>query len=200
MTWKKKKNKNIYLFGFSISHVSRSMQFIILSSNLFIFTITYGLVQELVTVKMASRRLGLFISVCQFLGYTIWSFVLSMRYPKKEYGISRNIPFLTYLCLSVLRAIDVNITNLSMQYLNYPTKTIIKSSRVAFTILTGQITGKKYKGIDYFIAFVIVAGLVIFLHADSSASVVFHPLGICMLVSVLHQNLVVFCVLNYFLL
>jgi len=179
------KDNKFFIFGFNISHLSRTIQFITLASIFFIFTLTYGLVQELVTIRMASRKLALFISVCQFLGSTLWSFLLSLLNRRNVCNRRKNdIPFYVYLFLSMLRAIDVSMSNISMKYLNYPTKTIIKSSRVAFTIFTGLLTGKKYKRLDYFVAFVIVIGLVIFLHADSNSSVVFNPLGIFLLVSV----------------
>ena len=76
------------------------------------------------------------------------------------------------------------MTNLAMQYINYPAKTLMKSSRIVFTMLFGVcITGKKYKFMDYFIVFCIVAGLAIFMHADANSSAVFQPLGVIMLVS-----------------
>ena len=72
-----------------------------------------------------------------------------------------------------------------MQYLNYPTKTLVKSSRVAFTVMRGQIfVGKRYSTSDYIVVFLIIIGLRMFLHADAITSVIFHPIGIALLVSV----------------
>merc|ERR1712183_617109 len=72
----------------------------------------------------------------------------------------------------------------SMQYLNYSTKTLVKSSRVAFTVMTGQLfVGKRYNMSDYFVVFLIIIGLGMFLHADATTSVIFHPVGIAFLVS-----------------
>lgn len=174
-------NETIHIFGCNISHFSRSAQFVILSSNLFIFAISCGLIQELLIVRMADRKLAFFISMCQFSGYSLWSYLLSIFHARKKKTFkNRKVPLYVYLCLSILRAIDVSMSNLSMRYLNYPTKTIIKSSRVAFTMWTGLLTGRRYKLSDYFVAVIIVTGLIIFLHADSNAAV-FHPLGIFML-------------------
>ena len=91
------------------------------------------------------------------------------------------------MALSILRATDVSMSNLSMQYLNYPTKTLVKSSRVAFTVITGQVfLGKRYNTLDYFVVLFIILGLSMFLHADSTSSdVIFHPLGVAFLVSYL---------------
>ena len=94
-------------------------------------------------------------------------------------------PLMTYFALSMIRAIDLGLTNLSMKYLNYPAKTLIKSSRVIFTMLMGiVIWKKKYKSSDYVMVAMLVAGLGMFLHADMTTNAVFHPLGVVMLVSV----------------
>jgi hypothetical protein len=95
-------------------------------------------------------------------------------------------PFQVYVALSLLRAVDIGLTNGAMKFLNYPAKTLIKSTRVAFTMLTGLIVGKKrYKIIDYVMVSMLVFGLSIFLRADFRTKAVFHPIGVVMLVSCL---------------
>merc|ERR1712156_4898 len=72
---------------------------------------------------------------------------------------------------------------MAMAYVNYPAKTLLKSSRVVFTMLFGSIIRRKtYKPIDYIIVSTMVSGLVIFMHADSKSSAIFQPLGIVMLI------------------
>jgi drug/metabolite transporter (DMT)-like permease len=99
--------------------------------------------------------------------------------PKKQYSV----PLQLYLGLALLRALDLAMTNLAMQYINYPAKTLMKSSRVVFTMLFGVIiSGKVYYLADYLIVVCMVAGLVIFMHADAHSSAVFHGTGVVMLV------------------
>lgn len=98
-------------------------------------------------------------------------------------------PLLTYLGLSIIRTIDLGLTNLSMKYLNYPAKTLIKSSRVVFTMMMGLVIGrKKYKKSDYIMVVMLVTGLVMFLHADMTTNAVFHPIGVFMLVSEMYRK------------
>lgn len=98
-------------------------------------------------------------------------------------------PLLTYLGLSIIRAIDLGLTNLSMKYLNYPAKTLIKSSRVVFTMMMGLVIGrKKYKKSDYIMVAMLVTGLAMFLHADMTTNAVFHPIGVFMLVSEMYRK------------
>ena len=58
----------------------------------------------------------------------------------------------------------------------------MKSTRVIFTMIFGILFLKKRYGIqDYGIVGLMVAGLGMFMHADSKSSAVFQPLGIVML-------------------
>jgi drug/metabolite transporter (DMT)-like permease len=92
------------------------------------------------------------------------------------------IPLQMYLGLSILRAIDLGMTNMAMKYINYPAKTIMKSTRVLFTMLFGiLVNNKRYGILDFIIVALMVIGLAIFFHADFHTSAVFHPLGIIML-------------------
>ena len=94
-----------------------------------------------------------------------------------------HVPFLLYLGLSLLRAVDLGMTNLAMQYINYPAKTLMKSSRVVFTMLFGVIISRKrYGWKDYAIVLAMCIGLALFMHADATSSAIFHHMGVVMLV------------------
>jgi len=84
---------------------------------------------------------------------------------------------------------------MAMQYVNYPAKTLMKSSRVVFTMLFGVVVARKrYKAMDYLGVILMVAGLVIFMHADANSSAVFDSLGIFMLVCFI----IVLCCARFF--
>jgi hypothetical protein len=69
-----------------------------------------------------------------------------------------------------------------MQYINYPAKTLMKSSRVVFTMFFGVLIQRKvYKSADYAIVAAMVIGLAMFMHADANSSAVFHHMGVIML-------------------
>jgi UAA transporter family len=191
----------VLVLGVDISHVSRRGQFLICATGVFFFSLLYGYLQELLSVQLCSRKLGLFLAVVQFSGYTSLAYVLR-TYVYRSHGHRRMtpksgnttssstnlasklaVPFSLYLGLSLLRAVDLAMTNLAMQYINYPAKTLMKSSRVVFTMLFGVlITHKRYNLMDYFIVVCMVVGLVVFMHADATSSAVFEPIGVIMLV------------------
>lgn len=196
----------ILVLGINITHLSRRSQFISLALGVVSFSLLYGYLQELISVSICNRQLGLFLAMSQFLGYSIWSkifhsFVQSKEQKRQQqhddiHQYSSNlistkspnnnntskVSFRLYLFLSILRAIDAGMTNMAMAYVNYPAKTLMKSSRVVFTMLFGAIIRrKKYKFIDYIVVTFMFTGLGLFMHADSKSSAVFQPIGIVML-------------------
>ncbi|MGK3742196.1 MAG: hypothetical protein ACI90V_009050 [Bacillariaceae sp.] len=187
----------VLVLGMDISHVSRTGQFLICASGVFFFSLLYGFLQELLSVRLCSRQLGLYLASVQFVGYTFLAYILRTYVYKKQNPGRKTpkitnsgctvaalvVPFKLYLGLSLLRAFELAMTNLAMQYINYPAKTLIKSSRVVFTMIFGAfITGKRYNLTDYAIVMCMVCGLAIFLHADATSSAVFHSSGVVMLV------------------
>jgi drug/metabolite transporter (DMT)-like permease len=196
----------VLVLGVDISHLPRRSQFISVATGNFGFSLLYGFLQELLSVQLCSRNLGLFLAMIQFIGYTVLAFLMrtyvyesqkrkkmkmeprltaktsSASLPTSSHPLQ--VPFRLYLGLSLLRALDLGMTNMAMQYINYPAKTLMKSSRVVFTMLFGVIiTNKTYKWADYFVVLCMVAGLAIFMHADANSSAIFQPLGVIMLVS-----------------
>ena len=250
------RNGKFKVLGWDLSGRSTRSRFLITSSGTFGFSLVYGYLQELISVTLCNRKLGLFLALAQFAGYTVLSYFfrrldeesastsdmrrggaggggggggvgvgvgvgannggaaagrwsspsslsfggvvsLSRRIRRKPAPSSiggggggadgtstapNTIPLEMYVGLSVLRAIDLGMTNLAMQYVNYPAKTIMKSTRVVFTMMFGVIVSKKRYGItDYCIVGIMVTGLAMFFHADANTSAVFNPLGIIML-------------------
>lgn len=209
----------VLVLGVDVTHMSRNAQFVICASGVYCFSLLYGFLQELLSVELCSRQLGLYLAMVQFTGYTILAYLLNDYVYKKQNRRSstarvRNgssssiknlsqttatttttapsssslssklvVPFTLYLGLSLLRAVDLAMTNLAMQFINYPAKTLMKSSRVVFTMIFGVlITNKRYQWADYAIVLFMVLGLAIFMHADATSSAVFQPLGVIMLV------------------
>ena len=190
----------VLVLGVDISHLSRSAQFYLCATGVFFFSLLYGYLQELISVQICSRQLGLFLATVQFVGYTalasvLQRFVYAAQHRRKLKSKNSNLNLASslkaipvswqlYLGLSLLRAVDLGMTNLAMQYINYPAKTLMKSSRIVFTMIFGVLIAKKvYKVMDYLIVVCMVLGLAIFMHADANSSAVFQPAGVIMLVS-----------------
>jgi drug/metabolite transporter (DMT)-like permease len=182
----------VVLLGVDISSLSPTIQFFLCAAGAFVLSLAYGMLQELLSVHVASRQYALFLAVCTFAGSAFWSFFLTkLRRCTMSAGSNeqdaRNAmppaPLSKFLVLSLIRAFDLALTNMAMQYLNYPAKTLIKSSKVVFTMALGVLIQKhRYRVRDYSVVFTLVAGLAIFLHADHTSDAVFHPVGVIFLV------------------
>jgi hypothetical protein len=151
----------VLVLGVDISHLSRNMQFLSCACGVFFFSLLYGYLQELLSVQICSRQLGLFLATVQFTGYTFFALLLrtyvyesqkrkkllsknsNMNAPVSTSSKSIPVPFQLYLGLSLLRAVDLGMTNLAMQFINYPAKTLMKSSRVVFTMFFGILISRK---------------------------------------------------------
>ncbi len=93
-------------------------------------------------------------------------------------------PFAIFILMSFLRLVEVVMTNASTIYINFPMKTLMKSSKVSFTMLGGMTMGKRYRRRDFVAVAMLIFGLSAFIYADiRSASVLFRPVGVAMLVS-----------------
>lgn len=189
---------HVLVLGVDISHLSRSLQFAVCAGGVFAFTLVYGYLQELISVQLLNRKIGLFLAFFQFVGYVICSFILRVFVHKKSIATEKN-SFLVltaqngllkmYIGISLLRAFDLGMTNMAMQYINYPAKTLLKSSKTLWTMLFGLlIVKKRYSRTEYAAVLLMVAGLALFLHADATSSAVFEPLGILMLIASLMSD------------
>ena len=125
----------VMVLGIDISHLPKPTQFTVCAIGLFFFSLLYGYLQELLSVTLCSRQLGLFLATTQFTGYTVLAYIMrNFVYQKQQnfkqkvmdqhaiqYGIdhtggyektskmfdSKHVPLTLYLGLSVLRAIDL---------------------------------------------------------------------------------------------
>ena len=64
----------VLVLGIDISHLSKTQQFLLCASGVFLFSLLYGCLQELLFVQLCSRQLGLFLAMVQFIGYTLLSY------------------------------------------------------------------------------------------------------------------------------
>ena len=88
----------------------------------------------------------------------------------------------SYLKLSLLTLSGMYFTNWSLQYLNYPTRVLFKSSKLVPTMLAGTVMqGRKYSLLEYLAAGGLVAGVVLFTLGDAELLPSFHSMGILLI-------------------
>lgn len=110
----------------------------------------------------------------------------------------RKIPMKYYALFAVLHVMMQGFTNLAMQYLNYPAKTLFKSSRVIVTMLFGGcFMGKRYSLNDYLVATMIIVGLSVFTMSDAHTSPLFNQLGVVYIVIALFADAMILNIQEY---
>jgi len=88
-----------------------------------------------------------------------------------------------YAALSVLTVSGMGLTNLSLNYLTYPTRVIFKSSKLLPTMAVGTLLlGRKYSFLEYVASAGLVTGIVFFTMGDAEARPSFNPIGIVLIV------------------
>jgi len=195
---KRLSSDKLSIYGFDVSNFSRNIQFLLCASTMLLFSLLYGYFQELVSVNMLNRQLTFFLSAVQLGLFSFWSLFLCVMnngrsrqsgasLKKTSFSLNIAVPLITFLGLSCLKSLDLELSNRSMQYLNYPAKTLLRSSRVFFVMISGIVIGRKrYSVQDFILVICLLLGLLIFLHADlKSVSTVFHPIGVCLMISAL---------------
>ncbi|XP_043279067.1 adenosine 3'-phospho 5'-phosphosulfate transporter 2 [Venturia canescens] len=171
------KINRIRFLCFDISKKSQRFQTLCCCVGVFFFFILYGYLQELIFTLEGFRPFGWYLTLVQFAYYTIFGW-----FESQLRGISRRIPFGTYLILAFLTLGTMGFSNSSLGYLNYPTQVIFKSCKL-IPVLIGSIIiqGKKYGPLDFISAGLLCIGLALFTLADSMISPRFNMIGVVMI-------------------
>jgi adenosine 3'-phospho 5'-phosphosulfate transporter B3 len=189
------------VIGVEIGWMSPVLQYLYCATGVMLFLVLYGVLQEHVVMNKFKRNLGWFVTFLQLGGYGVFAALLdSIVGSHKKEG---KIPMYMYLILGILQVFMQGFTNLSMHYLNYPAKTMFKSSRVIMTMIFGvAFMGKSYRVIEYAVGACIVIGLTLFVVADAETSPEFSISGLVLILLALIAdaailNLQDYCLVRY---
>jgi adenosine 3'-phospho 5'-phosphosulfate transporter B3 len=83
-----------------------------------------------------------------------------------------------YALIGFLSVTTMALSNISIQYLNFPTQVMFKSCKLIPVMLVGVVfLGKKYTWMDYLAMFSLTCGMVIFSVGDSLVNTSFSTPG-----------------------
>lgn len=89
----------------------------------------------------------------------------------------------SYLKLSLLTLSGMYFTNWSLQFLNYPTRVLFKSSKLVPTMTMGTVMqGRRYSGLEYVAALGLIAGATLFILGDAETKPDFEVIGVVLIV------------------
>ena len=150
------------------------IQFVLLSSTMFIFFGIHNILQEAM-MKVPGFH-GVMLSYMEVLGVTICSWV-ERKYVAKE--TTRVAPLLSYPLLTFCLMASSSLSNISLNYINFPTKVVFRSCKLIPTMIIATVINKRvFKSYEYACAMARSFGVVIFAAVDWKLTPSFHPTGL----------------------
>ncbi|XP_059828415.1 adenosine 3'-phospho 5'-phosphosulfate transporter 2 [Hypanus sabinus] len=173
-----KSAEQLRVIGFNLGDCSRSMQFVICVTGVFVFYLVYGYLQELIFSLEGFKPFGWYLTLVQFAFYSTFGLVeLQFTQDKR-----RRIPWKTYMLIAFLTVATMGLSNTSLGYLNYPTQVIFKCCKLIPVMIGGVfIQGKRYNFVDVSAALCMSLGLIWFTLADSKVAPNFNFAGIALI-------------------
>jgi len=119
---------------------------------------------------------GVMLGYLEVFGVTVCSF-LERKFVARE--TQRVAPLSAYPLLTFCLLSSSSLSNLALNYINFPTKVVFRSCKLIPTMIVASIVHKKiFSSAEYVFALCICSGLVLFAAADWSLAPSFHPIGL----------------------
>jgi len=150
-------------------------QFLFLTFFMFVFFGTHNILQEAM-MKMPNFEYGLMLGYMEVFGVTLFSF-LERRYVAKEIG--HKAPLKAYPFLTICLLSSSALSNMSLNYINFPTKVVFRSCKLVPTMIIATIINKRtFSSLEYTCGLAICLGLVFFTAADWKLTPSFNFFGL----------------------
>lgn len=173
--WKDNKDEKSSQLPAFIEIMNPSQQFMVLAFGMFFFFGIHNLLQEGI-MKVPGFEHGVMLSYMEVLGVSFCSY-FERKYVAKE--TVRVAPLSSYPVLTLCLMGSSALSNMSLDYINFPTKVVFRSCKLIPTMIIATIINRRvFKSIEYASAFAISIGLVIFAAADWKLTPSFNPTGI----------------------
>jgi len=155
--------------------LSSPVQFSFLAAGVFLFFGIHNFLQEAI-MAIPGFQFGVMLGYLEVLGVTVCSF-FERRYIAKE--TQRIAPLSAYPLLTFCLLSSSSLSNLALNYINFPTKVVFRSCKLIPTMIVASIVHKKiFSSVEYLCASCICFGLVLFAAADWTLTPIFHPIGL----------------------
>jgi len=172
----------VNVLGFDIGGLPENEQLMLCSFGVVGFHVVQGFLQELLVIEVFNRRYSSFITLLNFIGLAAMAFTARRLRGQTQ----REVPLLYHLFMSACTTTSVGLTYLSMRWLDYPTKTLFKSSRMLLTMAAGAILFRRaYTPLQWLSAAMILCGLALFTCGDAIVSSNFDAFGVMLIVGAL---------------
>mmetsp|Transcript_2779 Transcript_2779/g.6598 ORF Transcript_2779/g.6598 Transcript_2779/m.6598 type:complete len:397 (+) Transcript_2779:310-1500(+) len=155
--------------------LSPTVQLLALASGVFFFFGIHNYLQEAI-MSVPNFRFGVMLGWLEVFGVTVCSF-FERKFVARE--TQRVAPVSAYPLLTFCLLSSSSLSNLALNFINFPTKVVFRSCKLIPTMIVASIFHKKvFSSMEYLFAFCICLGLVFFAAADWSLAPTFHPIGL----------------------
>eukprot|EP00522_Entomoneis_paludosa_P000247 CAMPEP_0172473584 /NCGR_PEP_ID=MMETSP1065-20121228/68929_1 /TAXON_ID=265537 /ORGANISM="Amphiprora paludosa, Strain CCMP125" /LENGTH=367 /DNA_ID=CAMNT_0013231759 /DNA_START=105 /DNA_END=1208 /DNA_ORIENTATION=+ len=155
--------------------LSTSAQFSVLVVGVFFFFGIHNLLQEAI-MQLQDKKHGVMLGYTEVLGVVIFSY-LERTYVARERG--QVAPMSYYPLLTACLLGSSALSNIALNYINFPTKVVFRSSKLIPTMLIASVMHRKvFSSVEYTCAMGICVGLILFAAADWELAPTFHPIGL----------------------
>lgn len=152
-----------------------NFQFAVLVTGVFLFFGIHNFLQEAI-MHVEGFTYGVMLGYFEVAGVAVCSFI-EREYIVKERG--RKAPLSAYPFLTACLLSSSALSNISLNYINFPTKVVFRSCKLIPTMIVASVIHKKIFTItEYACAAAACAGLIMFAAADWDLSPSFHPIGL----------------------
>ena len=166
---------NTSLFGCNVGKLSPTVRYACVTGLLLVSSIVNSLVQERV-FSTNGFHFGGFALLITSLTYALCA---SIELKLSDRAYVRKATLVEYLKLSALTLTGMYLTNLSLRYIDYATRILVKCTKLIPTMMLGTVMqGKRYRPVEYARPFVLITGVALFALGDSQSSEQFSLFGI----------------------
>jgi len=161
----------------NLESLSPTAQFVVLAGGVFFFFGVHNLLQEAI-MAVPGFEYGVMLGFMEVLGVTLCSFV-ERRFVVRERN--RVAPFSAYPLLAFCLLTSSSLSNIALNYINFPTKVVFRSCKLIPTMLVASVVNKRvFTCAEYACAVAVCVGLVMFAAADWELTPSFNPIGLAL--------------------
>jgi adenosine 3'-phospho 5'-phosphosulfate transporter B3 len=169
---------HLKLLCWDLSSFSPALRFLFLSVGVFFFFLLNSFVEELMFKGLPKFQYGWYLTFFELLCFA--GFAMIERYfIHQEPVFSHSAEYSRHGLVALAMTAARGLTNVSLQYLNYPTQVIFKSMKL-ITVMIGSllIQNKSFSLAEYISAFTLVLSACLFSLGDIDTTPTFSSLGI----------------------
>eukprot|EP00802_Teleaulax_amphioxeia_P018536 Tamp_18730.p1 GENE.Tamp_18730~~Tamp_18730.p1 ORF type:complete len:420 (-),score=73.69 Tamp_18730:43-1188(-) len=150
-----------------IASMGPTQQLAVCAGSVLGLYLVFGLCQEYLIKVKYGDSMGWYMTLTQFSYYSSFAFAQRKWTSKGEGPWARSVPMSYYVILGGLQAACMGLSNVSVQYLSYPTHILFKSSKPVPALLYGAgFLRKRYLSVDWLAVVLMVTALRLVVSAD----------------------------------